>query len=124
MSDKIPLEKTDKKDKVISKNKAWLYVALGGALEIVWASGFKYEAVPQILVLISLLTSFDLIIRATKVLPVGTVYAVFAGLGTVGTVIVEAIAEGSISAAKIGLILMLLLFIFGLKLTAGKEGIR
>lgn len=103
----------------ISKNRAWLYVAAGGALEIVWAMGFKYEAVPSWLVLISLLLSFDLIIRASKALPIGTVYAVFAGIGTVGTVIVEAVMEGSISPAKVGIILLLLVFIIGLKLSAG-----
>lgn len=112
---------TEKVEQPLTKNKAWLYVAIGGALEIIWASGFKYEQVPQIVILIALLTSFDLIIRATKVLPIGTVYAVFAGIGTVGTVIVEAVAEKSIHPGKIGLILLLLAFIIGLKLTGSKE---
>ncbi|WP_233567745.1 DMT family transporter [Cohnella faecalis] len=62
-------------------------------MEIIWASGFKYDAVPMIVVIISLLVSFDLIVRATKVLPVGTTYAVFAGIGTVGMVVVEAVAR-------------------------------
>ncbi|MDF2838188.1 MAG: small multidrug resistance protein [Paenibacillus sp.] len=103
----------------LTKNRAWLYVAIGGALEIIWAMGFKYEAVPSLVVLISLLLSFDLIIRATKVLPIGTVYAVFAGIGTIGTVVVEAVMEGGISPAKVGIILLLLLFIIGLKLSVG-----
>lgn len=110
---------SSKKGKPLTKNRAWLYVAIGGALEIIWAMGFKYEAIPPLVVLVSLLLSFDLIIRATKVLPVGTVYAVFAGIGTVGTVVVEAVMEGAISPAKVGIILLLLLFIIGLKLSAG-----
>jgi paired small multidrug resistance pump len=95
---------------------------LGGAMEIIWAAGFKYEAVPPLVVLISLIVSFDLIIRATKVLPVGTTYAVFTGIGTVGTVVVEAVlSDGDISALKVGIILLLLVFIIGLKLTSGEE---
>jgi paired small multidrug resistance pump len=109
-----------------SDTKAWIYVILAGFLEIVWASGFKYEDVPSWVVLIAILLSFDLIIRATKVIPVGTVYAVFAGIGTIGTVIVEVIFEnGSISPLRVALILLLLLCIIGLKITspegAGKE---
>lgn len=106
------------KDKRISDARAWTYVLLGGLLEIVWASGFKYEAVPGIVVLISLLTSFDLIIRATKVLPVGTVYAVFAGIGTLGTTVVEIVLSGgAVSILRIAFILLLLACIVVLKLT-------
>lgn len=119
MSEAIEQKAAPKEKKPLSKNRAWLYVVAGGGLEIIWAMGFKYEAVPSLVVLISLLLSFDLIIRATKVLPIGTVYAVFAGIGTVGTVVVEAVMEGTISSAKVGIILLLLLFIIGLKLSAG-----
>ncbi|GIO54304.1 MULTISPECIES: DMT family transporter [Paenibacillus] len=107
--------------KPLSKNQAWAYVAIGGILEIVWASGFKYVEIPSIIVLIALLTSFELVIRAAKVLPVGTTYAVFAGIGTIGTVVVEAVYSGGIGLLKVGIILLLLLFIIGLKLTSGEE---
>ncbi|WP_143758771.1 SMR family transporter [Desulforamulus ruminis] len=106
-------------NKTISQNKAWTFVLLGGALEIVWASGFKYEQIPWLAVIGSLLFSFDLIIRATKVLPVGTVYAVFAGIGTIGTTVVEAvITPETFQWIKIPVILVLLFCIIGLKLTA------
>lgn len=106
-------------EKQISNTRAWAYVVLGGLLEIVWASGFKYESVPSLVVLIAVLTSFDLIIRATKVLPVGTVYAVFAGIGTLGTTIVEIVLSGgSVSPLRIAFILLLLACIIGLKLTS------
>ncbi|MFF2157788.1 DMT family transporter [Paenibacillus chitinolyticus] len=102
----------------MSQARAWAYVSLGGLLEIVWASGFKYEAVPGIVVLIALLTSFELIIKATKVLPVGTVYAVFAGVGTLGTTIVEIVMSGGgVSMVRIVFILLLLACIIGLKLS-------
>ncbi|MFC5701459.1 DMT family transporter [Cohnella faecalis] len=123
MSDTQHTDNSNAKANPASRNRAWAYVLLGGALEIIWASGFKYDAVPMIVVIISLLVSFDLIVRATKVLPVGTTYAVFAGIGTVGMVVVEAVAEGGeIGLGKVGLVLLLLLFIIGLKLTSGKEG--
>ncbi|MBL3641756.1 MULTISPECIES: DMT family transporter [Peribacillus] len=103
----------------MSESKAWLFVIIGGLLEVIWASGFKYEAIPPIVVIISLLTSFDLIIRAAKVLPIGTVYAVFAGMGTIGTTIVEIIFSGGIvSPLRIAFVLLLLACIVGLKLTA------
>ena len=103
----------------MSESKAWLFVIIGGLLEVIWASGFKYEAIPPIVVIISLLTSFDLIIRAAKVLPIGTVYAVFAGMGTIGTTIVEIIFSGGIvSPLRIAFILLLLACVVGLKLTA------
>lgn len=108
--------------KQLSVNRAWLYVILGGALEIVWASGFKYEEIPSLVVLITLILSFDLLIRATKVIPVGTTYAVFAAIGTIGTVAVEALySNGDVSLLRVGIILLLLAFIIGLKLTSRKE---
>jgi len=112
-----------KTNKRISPGKAWTYVIAGGLLEIVWASGFKYEEVPSLLVLAALLTSFDLIIRATRTLPVGTVYAVFAGMGTLGTTFVEIAASGGeVSIARIAFILLLLACIVGLKLSGeGRE---
>jgi len=110
-----------KEKKPLSPNRAWLYVVLGGLLEIVWASGFKYEQVPQLVVLIALLASFDLIIRATGALPVGTVYAVFAAMGTIGTTAVEAVMSGGISPTKVGVLLLLLLCILGLKLTSDRR---
>lgn len=107
----------------MSETKAWSYVVLGGLLEIVWASGFKYEAIPPIVVLITLIASFDLIIRAAKVLPIGTVYAVFAGMGTLGTTIVETVWSGGvIHPIRIVCILTLLACIIGLKLTSQGSG--
>lgn len=101
------------------ENLAWLYVIMAGVVEIIWASGLKYEEVPLVVVIISLIVSFDLLIRSAKVLPVGTMYAVFTAIGTVGTVVVESVASGSVvSPAKVVIILVLLLCVIGLKLTS------
>jgi len=107
--------------KPLSPNRAWTYVILGGMLEVVWASGFKYEQIPSLIVIAALLASFDLIIRASGALPVGTVYAVFTAMGTVGTTAVEAVVSGGIPLIKACIILLLLLCIIGLKLTSDQE---
>jgi Membrane transporters of cations and cationic drugs len=110
----------ENKKKPLTPNQAWMYVVFGGLLEIVWASGFKYEQVPPLVVIVALIISFDLIIRATSVLPVGTVYAVFAAIGTIGTTAVEAVASGGIGPLKVAVILVLLLCIIGLKLSGDR----
>lgn len=70
--------------------------------------------------------TFDMLIRSSKKLPVGTVYAVFTGLGTFETVIVEMLVFGEpFSWAKIALILLLLTGVIGLKMItkqSEKEG--
>lgn len=99
----------------------WFYVIAAGALEIVWASGLKYEAVPVVAVVVSLILTYDFLIRSAKMLPVGTMYAVFAGIGTVGTVIVESIVSGTVGIGKLALILALLACVVGLKVTSDEE---
>ncbi|WP_082881217.1 DMT family transporter [Lederbergia galactosidilytica] len=79
-----------------------MYLIIAGALEIIWASSLKHGGIP---VIIALITSFDLLIKTVKVVPIGTAYAVFAGIGTIGTVIVEIVMfGGEISLLKIGII--------------------
>ncbi|KKO54945.1 hypothetical protein XI25_03800 [Paenibacillus sp. DMB20] len=111
----------DREKPPISTGKGWAFTVIGGALEIVWASGMKYSFIPSAIVLVSLLISFELLIRATRVLPIGTVYGVFTGIGTVGLVAMEAILEGSIQPLKVGIILLLLVFIILLKMTGGRK---
>lgn len=108
-----------KEKKKISANTAWLYVLIGGLLEIVWITALKSDQIPGLVVIISLIISFDLIIRATTVLPVGTTYAVFTAIGVIGTVGVEIVfLQEKIQVLKIALILLLALFVIGLKLTS------
>jgi paired small multidrug resistance pump len=75
------------------------------------------------LTVLTLAISFYLIINASKHLPVGTVYAVFTGLGTAGTVVTEMLVFGEpFSWPKTLLILVLLAGVIGLKLITGQEG--
>jgi paired small multidrug resistance pump len=102
-------------EKTLSHGRAWVYVLMGGILEIVWAVSFKTGSI-GLHTLIAIFASFDLLIRAAKVLPVGTVYAVFAGIGSVGTILAGALyLKEPLSAVKVIFVLLLVVFIIGLK---------
>ncbi|MBN2629933.1 MAG: multidrug efflux SMR transporter [Rhodobacteraceae bacterium] len=71
----------------------WLLVIVAGLLETGWAIGLKYSAgftrpLPTALTIAGALASFWLLSMAMKDLPVGTAYAVWVGIGTVGTAVV------------------------------------
>ncbi|MBE9916726.1 multidrug efflux SMR transporter [Paenibacillus donghaensis] len=105
-------------------NRHWLLVVLSGAVEVLWVTGLKHSTHiwEWLLTSLAIAISFYLIINASKHLPVGTVYAVFTGLGTAGTVLTEMIVFGEpFSWLKTLLILVLLAGVIGLKLITGQE---
>jgi quaternary ammonium compound-resistance protein SugE len=70
----------------------WLILVLAGLLEIAWAIGLKYSEGftrfwPSVWTLIAMVASMVLLAIAMKSLPVGTAYAVWVGIGAVGTVV-------------------------------------
>jgi quaternary ammonium compound-resistance protein SugE len=70
----------------------WFILFLAGLMEIGWAIGLKYtenftRLTPSILTIVAMAVSFWLLSFAMKTLPVGTAYAVWTGIGAVGTVI-------------------------------------
>ncbi|MBE0554750.1 MAG: multidrug efflux SMR transporter [Rhodobacteraceae bacterium] len=92
----------------------WLIVLIAGLLETGWALGLKYSEgftrpLPSALTIIGALASFWLLALAMKSLPVGTAYAVWVGIGAVGTAILAVILFGEpvnlMRAAGIALIL-------------------
>lgn len=100
-------------------NRGWMYVLIGGVFEVAWVSGLKHSSNigEWLLTVIGIAASFWLMINASKVLPIGSVYAVFTGLGTAGTVVAETLLFGEpFSIAKTLLILLLLSGVVGLKL--------
>ncbi|WP_339322585.1 multidrug efflux SMR transporter [Paenibacillus sp. FSL W8-0194] len=108
-------------------NRNWLYVILGGVVEVLWVSGLKHSTnlLEWILTIAAIAVSFYLIIEASNHLPVGTVYAVFTGLGTAGTVVTEMLVFGEpFSWPKTLLILVLLAGVIGLKLITADEGAK
>ncbi|WP_164215108.1 SMR family transporter [Virgibacillus sp. YIM 98842] len=99
-------------------NKYWNMIFLAAAFEVGWVVGLShaYNVFTWILTGICIYVSFHFLIMASSRLPVGTAYAVFAGLGTAGTVIVEIFIFGEpFQLAKILLIALLVTGVFGLK---------
>ena len=70
---------------------AWLILFVAGLFEIGWAVGLKYtegftRPMPTLLTALSLVASMALLGLAVRTLPLGTAYAVWTGIGTIGTV--------------------------------------
>ncbi len=106
-------------------NTNWSKVFIAAFFEVFWVIGLKHanDFWTWTGTVISIIISFYLMIMAGRKLPVGTVYAIFVGMGTAGTVLSEIIFFGEpIKVAKILLILLLLAGVIGLKLvTKDKE---
>jgi len=71
---------------------SWLILVVAGLFEIGWAVGLKYtqgftKLWPSVLTIISIVLSMSLLGIAVRHLPIGTAYAVWVGIGTVGTAI-------------------------------------
>jgi quaternary ammonium compound-resistance protein SugE len=100
----------------------WLILALAGLLEVAWAVGLKYTAgftklVPSIFTVVSMAGSVGLLGIALRNLPLGTAYAVWTGIGTVGTAIYGIAVLGEpASAARLVCIALITFGILGLKL--------
>jgi quaternary ammonium compound-resistance protein SugE len=102
---------------------AWIVLIAAGIFEVIWAIGVKYshgltEIVPATVTLIGMIASMALLSIAVKTIPVGTAYAVWIGIGTVGTALMGIILfKESTSAARLVFILLILIGIIGLHLT-------
>jgi quaternary ammonium compound-resistance protein SugE len=100
----------------------WIYVLVAGILETGWALGLKYSEgftrpVPSALTLIGAVVSFWLLALAMKTLPVGTAYAVWVGIGAIGTAIAGVILFAEpVNAQRVAGILLILGGIIALKL--------
>ena len=105
-------------------NKEWLKVILAAFFEVFWVVGLKHadDIWTWLGTAIAVGVSFYFMIMAGRKLPVGTVYAVFVGLGTAGTVITDILFfDEPFNAAKVWLIVLLLVGVVGLKLVTPKE---
>jgi len=102
----------------------WTLLFLAGLFEVAWAVGLKYtdgftKLMPTTLTVAAMVASVVLLGLAVKHLPVGTAYAVWTGIGTIGTVILGIVLLGD-SAAPLRMVCLALIVlgIAGLKLTA------
>lgn len=100
---------------------AWAILFVAGLMEIGWAIGLKYtdgftRLVPSVLTLAYMTISVVLLGVALKTLPVGTGYAVWTGIGTVGTALLGIALFGDpATAARLGCIGLIVAGIVGLK---------
>ena len=101
---------------------AWLYLFLAGVCEVGWAVGLKYSngfsrPFPTIVTVIAMALSLGLLGLALKSLPLGTAYAVWTGIGAIGTVVLGLILFGeSADAMRLVCIGLILTGIVGLKI--------
>ncbi len=101
---------------------AWTFLFIAGIFEIGWAVGMKYtegfsRLWPTIGVIISMLLSVYFLSLAIKTIPVGTAYAVWTGIGIIGTTILGIILfNESAHVLRLLFILLILISVVGLKL--------
>jgi quaternary ammonium compound-resistance protein SugE len=102
----------------------WTILILAGLCEVFWATGLKLSAGftrlgPSAAAIFGAALSFILLAKAIKTLPLGTAYAIWTGIGAVGSVIVGiCIFKEPCTAARIFFITLIVAGIVGLKLTS------
>ncbi|MBL8795162.1 MAG: quaternary ammonium compound efflux SMR transporter SugE [Planctomycetia bacterium] len=103
---------------------AWTWLLLAGLLEIAWAIGLKYtegftRLWPSVATIILMIASFYCLAVAVRTLPLGTSYAIWTGIGAVGTSVFGMVrfAEGT-SPVRLICLALVIAGIVGLKLTS------
>jgi quaternary ammonium compound-resistance protein SugE len=110
---------TDKKIK--RENMSWIYLFIAGLFEIGWAVGLKYtegftRLWPSVITIATMILSFYFLSTAVKTIPIGTAYAIWTGIGAVGTAILGIILFGeSKEFMRMFFILLIIVGIVGLK---------
>ena len=103
---------------------AWCVLIVAGLLEVAWSLGLKStqgftRLVPSLLTGSAIVGSLFLLARATRVLPIGTAYGVWVGIGAVGAAIGGVVLfNEALPPLRALFLVMLLVSIVGLKLTA------
>lgn len=105
---------------------AWVLLFIAGCFEVAWAIGLKYsegftKLTPSIFTIVCMIISMGLLAICVKVLPVGTAYAVWTGIGAAGTAILGIILFGeSKETMRIFFIFLIIAGIIGLKIFSDK----
>lgn len=103
---------------------AWLLLFFAGLLEVVWAVGLKYtegftRPVPSVFTLVAMAASFYLLSAALRALPLGTAYAVWVGIGAIGTAIAGIVLfQEAVTPLKLVSLLLVVAGIAGLRLAS------
>lgn len=102
----------------------WLFLAVAGLLEIAWAIGLKYthgwtRLVPSLITGALMIASFYFLSLAIRTLPIGTAYAVWTGIGTVGAAALGMVLfDEPRDVVRVVCILLIVAGIAGLKVTS------
>lgn len=103
---------------------AWVYLIIAGALEVCWAIGLKYsqgftKLNPTLFTLVTLAGSMVLLAKAVQILPIGTAYAIWVGIGALGTAILGIMLfHEPVTLIRFLFLILLLVSIIGLKYTS------
>ena len=103
---------------------AWIVLVVAGLFETCWAIGLKYtdgftRLWPSVGTVAAMIASVVLLGWAMRTLPVGTAYAVWTGIGAVGTVLLGLVLfDEPATVARLGCVALIVAGIVGLKLTA------
>lgn len=106
----------------------WVLLTVAGLLEVVWAIAMKRSEgftrpVASVVTIAVMLVSFYLLARAMRVLPIGTAYPVWVGIGAVGTAIAGAILfKDRFTMAHAGFVALIVIGIAGLKVVTPTKG--
>jgi quaternary ammonium compound-resistance protein SugE len=106
------------------QDMAWVWLGVAGGFEIVWAVLLKYtegftRLTPSVATVAAMVVSFYCMSRALQMLPMGTVYAIWVGIGAAGTAIWGMAVEGdAATAARIFCLVLILAGVAGLKVSS------
>ena len=105
----------------------WLHLIIAGLLEVAWAIGLKHtdgwsRLWPSLITALLMIASFFFLSLALRSLPLGTAYAIWTGIGAVGTALVGIFVFGEPrTAARLVCIVLIVAGIVGLKLTSSSQ---
>lgn len=103
----------------------WIILILAGLFEVVWAVGLKYthgftRLWPSVITVAGMIVSFWLLATAMKSLPLGTAYAVWVGIGTIGAFVAGIVLFGeAVNGLRVVSVLLIVAGLIGLKLASG-----
>lgn len=105
----------------------WIHLVIAGLLEVAWAIGLKQtdgwsKLWPSVFTAALMVASFFFLSLALRALPIGTAYAIWTGIGAVGTAVVGMLIFGEPkTAARLACIVLIVAGIAGLKLTSAPQ---
>lgn len=100
----------------------WIFLVIAGVFEVGWAMGLKYShgftrLLPSVLTVIGMIASFYFLSLSLKSLPIGTAYAVWTGIGTIGTVLLGILLfKEPVNIMRIVCIVLIVSGVVGLKI--------